>query len=83
MSTGALITDPKGVYYTFKFNNGYGASVAKHRHSRGHEKDLWELAALDYSKEKNGEIAYDHFDGIIGHLTSEAVFVLLETIRNF
>ena len=30
----------------YKFKNGYGASVVRHKHSYGGSKGLWELAVL-------------------------------------
>ena len=36
-----------GVQHTYKFPNGYGASVIRHEGSYGYSQGLWELAVLD------------------------------------
>ena len=38
--------DENGEQRLFKFKNGYGASVVRHKHSYGGSKGLWELAVL-------------------------------------
>ena len=68
-----------GYAYTFKFKNGYGASVIKHDYSYGGSLDLFELAVLnEYDK-----ITYDTeiTDDVIGDLTNEEVLILLERIK--
>lgn len=70
--------DMGGNLWRFEFDNGYGASVICHDGSYGHEKGLFELAVtkegkLDYST----PIAND----VIGWLTREDVFDLLEKIK--
>ena len=71
-----------GVKYVFRFDNGYGASVIKHAYSYGYEKDLWELAVLEFD---HGEsyICYDTeiTDDVIGHLTDEEVHTYLDKIK--
>ena len=73
-----------GVLYRFKFDNGYGASVIKHRYSYGSDQDLWELAVLDsFDRNPNGELTYDTpiTDDVVGYLTDEEVRNLLEQIK--
>ena len=71
-----------GVKYIFSFENGYGASVIKHAYSYGHEKDLWELAVLEFD---HGEpyICYDTeiADDVIGYLTDKEVRTYLNQIK--
>ena len=66
-----------GVQKIFSFDNGYGASVIRHKGSYGFEKGLWELAVLAGS-----ELTYDTeiTNDVIGHLTEEKVDKLLERI---
>ena len=50
-----LIQDKKshdtGIQRIYKFDNGYGASVVKHKYSYGGDKGLWELAVIENIKE--------------------------------
>lgn len=73
-----------GVYYRFKFENGFGASVIKHGRSEGHEKDLWELGVLKYYNDDTCHLTYDTriMSDIIGYLTDDDVKNILEDIRN-
>ena len=59
-----------GIHYAFSFENGYGASVVRHRYSYGNEAGLWELAVV-----RNGAIVYDTpiTEDVLGHLDIEAV----------
>ena len=59
-----------GVQHRFKFDNDYGASVIKHDYSYGGKNGLWELAVLDFSIDKSGEITYHTpiTQDVIGHL---------------
>lgn len=76
----------EGVQYLFKFKNGYGASVVKHRGSYGHEDDKWELAVLEFEdggKSYNWDITYETpiTDDVEGWLTDEDVRNLLKRIK--
>jgi len=66
-----------GIQKLYQFNNGYGASVIKHKGSYGYDKGLWELAVL-----KEGELCYDtEITGdVIGHLNDPEVDNLLGQI---
>jgi hypothetical protein len=67
-----------GIQYHFKADNGYGASIVKHRFSYGNEDDLWELAVTD----KDGNLCYDTpiTDDVIGYLTEQDVNDTLDQI---
>ena len=67
-----------GIQKVFKFPNGYGASVIKHKGSYGYKSDLWELAVL-----QNGKLCYDTeiTDDVIGHLNDPEVDRLLRRIE--
>lgn len=69
-----------GLSYVFVFDNGYGASVIKHKYSYGNENDLFELAILD----KNGEITYDTYitNDVLGWLTNEEVIECFKQIQS-
>lgn len=62
----------------FKFDNGYMASVIRHRWSYGGDEGLWELAVLD----RAGEFDYTTpiTSGVEGHLTDVDVEELLARI---
>ena len=68
-----------GVQKLYEFDNGYGASVIRHRGSYGYSSGLWEIAVL-----KDGELCYtsDITDDVIGHLTWDKVQSYLKEIRN-
>lgn len=68
-----------GIQRVYKFPNGYGASVIRHKGSYGFTKGLWELAVLD----DTGDLCYytPITDDVIGHLTDEEVNLKLNEIR--
>lgn len=74
-----------GIQYVFHFNNGFGASVVKHRFSYGSENDNWELAVLKRSvrNHDNWKLCYDtHItNDVEGNLTDEDVQNLLKEIQ--
>ena len=69
----------EGIQKVYKFPNGYGASVVKHKGSYGYQKGLWELAVLF-----EGELCYDtEITGdVIGHLNDPEVDNILRQIAN-
>ena len=75
-----------GCQYVFRFNNGFGASVVKHRGSYGHEDDKWELAVIKFNPEIDGDwsLTYetDITDDVIGWLDDDKVNNLLDRIKN-
>ena len=68
-----------GIQRVYKFPNGYGASVIRHKGSYGFTEGLWELAVLDDA----GDLCYytPITDDVIGHLTDEEVNLKLNEIR--
>lgn len=68
-----------GVQHEYKFPNGYGASVVRHKFSYGGDEGLWELAVLD----RNGVLTYDTpiTEDVIGYLTEEQVDAFLMLIE--
>jgi len=66
-----------GIQKVYKFPNGYGASVIKHRGSYGYQKGLWEVAVLFH-----GELCYDTeiTDDVLGHLNDPEVDNILGKI---
>ena len=72
-----------GVQHKYTFPNNYGASVVKHDFSYGGQNGLWELAVLDYSIDKEGEISYHTpiTQDVIGHLTWKNVEGILQEIK--
>ena len=72
-----------GVKYTFKFSNGYGASVVRYNFSYGHEKGLWEVVVLKRNNQGELGLCYDSpiTDDVLGNLTEEEVFETLHKIH--
>jgi hypothetical protein len=68
-----------GVQRVYKFPNGYGASVIRHKGSYGYSKGLWELAVLD----EFGGLDYTTSitNDVLGHLSEEEVILKLNEIR--
>ena len=69
-----------GMQLKFKFANGYGASVVKHKGSYGSSEGCWEIAVLD----KEGEIDYttDLANDVIGWIKPEEIERWLIFISN-
>lgn len=68
-----------GIQYVYKFKNGYGASVIKHKYSYGGKKGLWELALL-----KGEELHYNSdYPDVKGHLNDPEVDNELKYIANY
>ena len=67
-----------GIQKVYKFPNGYGASVIKHKGSYGYSKGLWELAVLN-----EGELCYDTeiTNDVIGYLNDPEVDRYLRRIN--
>ena len=72
-----------GVQHVYSFDNGYGASVVKHDFSYGGKDGLWELAVLDFSIDKTGEITYHTpiTQDVIGYLAWKNVEKILQEIK--
>ena len=72
-----------GIQHVYQFPNNYGASVVKHDFSYGGKNGLWELAVLDYSIDKEGDLCYTSgiTDDVIGHLTWKNVEEFLLEIK--
>lgn len=67
-----------GIHWEFEFNNGYGASVITGGIAYCNEFQPYELDVL-----KHGELCYDTpiTDDVIGYLTSNEVYDLLDRIE--
>ena len=68
-----------GVQIIHEFENGYGASVVKHKGSYGWTQDKWELAVL-----KDGDLCYTSgiTNDLIGYLSDVEVTGLLNDIED-
>ena len=74
------LPDGSGIYSRTMFENGFGASVIRHKYSYGGKDGLYELAVLD----TEGEIHYDNAvaeGDVHGYLTEEGVTELLKGIQ--
>lgn len=74
-----------GKHYIFRFNNNYGASVIKNKHSYGFKNDLWDVAVITFPYlplTKHFEIVYDTpiTDNVVVNLSDEEVCEILEKI---
>lgn len=60
-----------GIQKIYKFENGYGASVIKHRASYGGMDGLWELAVILFLEEEKWKLCYttEITQDVIGFLT--------------
>ena len=75
--TENILQDLDGVQQIYKFPNGYGASVVKHKMSYGGKDDLWELAVI-----KGEDLCYTTplTSDVLGWLTDEDVQRALKEI---
>jgi len=73
------LPDGNGIYCRIQFENGYGASIVKHKYSYGGDNGLYEIAVLDSSN----EITYTTSvtDNVIGYLRPEDVTDVIEKIE--
>lgn len=74
------LPDDSGIYSRTMFENGFGASVIRHKYSYGGKDGLYELAVLD----TDGEIHYDNAvaeGDVHGYLNEEGVTNLLAHIQ--
>ena len=73
------LPDGSGIYCRIQFENGYGASIVKHKYSYGGDNGLYEIAVLDSSN----EITYTTSvtDNVIGYLRPEDVTDVIEKIE--
>ena len=75
------LPDGSGIYSRTMFENGFGASVIRHKYSYGGKDGLYELAVLD----TEGEIHYDNAvaeGDVHGYLNEDGVTTLLAEIQN-
>jgi hypothetical protein len=63
------------------FENGFGASIVKHKYSYGGGAGLYEIAVLD---DINGSPIYytSVTDDVVGHLSEDEVMFHLNEIEN-
>ena len=73
------LLDLSGIYCRIQFDNGFGASIVKHKYSYGGDKGLYEIAVLD----SGGEITYTTpiTDDVIGYLRPEDVTDVMAKIQ--
>jgi hypothetical protein len=75
------LPDGSGIYCRIMFENGFGASVVKHKYSYGGDKGLYEIAVLDDMD--GGPIYYTSVtDDVLGHLSEENVETYLNEIKS-
>lgn len=71
-----------GVQELYRFDNGFGASVVRHMHSYGGPDGFWELAVINWEKDKWKFDYTTHItDDVLGYLTRARVGEILEEIQ--
>jgi len=72
----------EGIQKIYRFDNGYGASVVKHKFSYGYNQGLWELAVIKFGAAR-WNICYETpiTGDVLGSLTDEEVDELLNKIE--
>lgn len=70
-----------GMRLMYQFDNGFGASLIKHKGSYGGEAGLWEIAIIDHEAELIYDTEITGIDGVKGWLTSEKAQYWLEQIK--
>ena len=75
------LLDLSGIYCRIMFENGFGASIVKHKFSYGGDKGLYEIAVLD---DINGSPIYytSVTNDVLGHLSEDEVTFHLNEIEN-
>lgn len=71
-----------GLCMLFKFPNNYGASVIRHRGSKGGLAGLFEVAPLQFNDSDNVILDTAMFNETAGYLFWEEVIDLLGDIKN-
>tara|TARA_Y100001937_G_scaffold110238_1_gene155623 strand:+ start:787 stop:1044 length:258 start_codon:yes stop_codon:yes gene_type:complete len=71
-----------GLQKVYKFENGYGASVIRHKGSYGYQKGLWEVAPWDEDRQFIGMTYMEWSDDVKGHLNDPEVDRILRQIKN-
>ena len=69
-----------GIQKIYKFPNGYGASVIKHKGSYGYDLDKWEIAPLGQQDEFIGQSVFEWYDDVQGYLNDPQVDRILKQI---
>lgn len=75
------LSDLSGIYCRIMFENGFGASIVKHKFSYGGKDGMYEIAVLD---DINGSPIYytSVTDDVLGHLSEDEVMFYLNEIKN-
>jgi hypothetical protein len=68
-----------GIRAIMQFGNGYGVSVVRTPYTYGGDKDLYEVAVIDF----NGNLCYDTpvTDDVIGYLRPEDVTDVMDKVQ--
>ena len=75
------LPDLSGIYCRIMFENGFGASIVKHKYSYGGDNGLYEIAVLDNID--GGPIYYTSVtNDVLGHLSEENVETHLNEIKS-
>jgi hypothetical protein len=69
-----------GVQYIYRFDNGYGASLIRHKYSYGGTEGLWEIAVLD----RGGKLTHETSitNDVLGNLNEDQVMEVLVAIES-
>ena len=74
-----------GIQRTYKFNNGFGASVVRFIGSYTSNDSEWELAMIQFDEDGDFNLVYNDIveDDVLGHLSENAVEEVLTKIKQF
>ena len=74
-----------GTQKIYRFENGYGASVVRHKYSYGNKEGLWELAVIKFNGKDNTEWEINYntslTNDVVGHLDNHEVERWLKNIK--
>lgn len=70
-----------GVQKLYRFDNGFGASVVRHKFSYGAEEGKWELAVIKFDGD-NWDLTYETevADDVVGYLSESEAEEYLDQI---
>lgn len=72
-----------GDQWLFKFSNGYGASVIRHRGSYGFDQGLFEVGLIEWNNDEFELIYNDDFVDVRGYQSNADINAVLTLIASY